>query len=282
LELTFFNASTLNFIFSKWLTNLAFCQIIAVIGLQIYDSVFEMPNTKSNFLTKLLLFFSFVLQSIHCQADVNELQKADSLFDLRSYKEAMEIYAPNYQNGLYSPAMLLKMAFIAEGMGDKEQATLYLSKYYDLNPNAQTISKIKTLTGQVNLYGYDVSDGGRFLLFLVEYKEIIVGLLTLFLMISLISNWWMGRKIEKSASYWPTVLLIVVIFVVNNFLQGPKAGLITHSPAFIVSKPSAGGELIDQVEPGHRVKIKSGKDIWYEIEWKNKPAFIRKDNITRL
>lgn len=204
------------------------------------------------------------------------------MFDQRSYKEAMEIYAPNYQKGLYSPSMLLKMAFIAEGTGDKEQATLYLSKYYDLNPNTQTISKIKTLTGQSTLYGYEVSDGGRFVLFLVEYKEIIVGLLTLFLLLSLISNWWVGKKMDKSASYWPTVLLILLIFLANNFLQGPRTGLITHSPTFIISKPSAGGELVDRVEPGHRIKIKSGKDIWYEIEWKNKIAYIKKDHITRL
>ncbi len=241
-----------------------------------------MPNSNSIFLAKLLLFFTILLQSIHCQADVNDLQKADSLFELRSYKEAMEIYVPNYQSGLYSPSMLLKMAFIAEGMGDKEQATLYLSKYYDQSPNSQTISKIKSLTGQTTLYGYEVSDGGRFLLFLVDYKEIIVGLLSLFLVFSMITTWWTGRKEEKSTSYWPTVLLICSIFLVNNFLKGPSTGLITHSPTFIVSKPTAGGELVDQVEPGHRIKIKSSKDIWYEIEWKDKIAYVKKEHTTRL
>ena len=69
---------------------------------------------------------------------------ADSLFNQRSYKEAMEIYEVNFQSGIYSTSMLLKMAFIAEGIGDSERATLYLSKYYDLSPNPQTISKIKT------------------------------------------------------------------------------------------------------------------------------------------
>ena len=241
-----------------------------------------MPNLKSIFLAKLLIFFTIGLQSFNCQADVKGLLIADSLFNQRSYKEAMEIYRSNYQSGIYSSSMLLKMAFIEEGIGDNEQATIYLSKYYDLSPNPQAITKIKSLTGQDVLVGYEVSDSQRFLIFLAEYKEYIVGLLTIFLLISVISNWWTGRKIDKRESYWPTVLLIIVIFGANNFLDGPRTGLITSSPTYIVSKPTAGGELVELVEPGHRVRIKSSKDNWYEIEWKEKQAYIKKENVTRL
>lgn len=241
-----------------------------------------MPNVKSIFLTKLLIFLSISLQSIHCQADVIELKKADSLFNSRSYKEAMEIYDSNYQSGIYSPAMLLKMAFITEGIGDNERATLYLSKYYDLDPNPQAITKIKSLTGQNSLVGYEVSDGQRFILFLTEYQEYIVGVLALFLLLALIASWITGRKSDKTQNFWPAIFLIVLIFVVNNFLNGPHTGLITSSPTFIVTKPTAGGELVDRVEPGHRVLIKSSKDIWYEIEWKDKIAYIKKEDVTRL
>lgn len=241
-----------------------------------------MPSLKSIFLTKLSIFFLLFLQNIHCQANVPQLLVADSLFQQRSYKEAMKIYQENYQGGIYSPSMLLKMAFISEGIGDKENATLYLSKYYDLSPNQQTITKIKSLTGQSELEGYQVSDGMRFVLFLVEYKEIIVGALTLSLVISLIFLWTKGNRLTEARFYWPSVILITLIFVTNNFLKAQNAALVTNSPTMIVSKPSAGGEMIDLVEPGHRVKIKASKDIWYEVEWKEKIAYIRKDNVTRL
>lgn len=241
-----------------------------------------MPNVKSIFLTKLLIFLTISLQSIHCQADVIELKKADSLFNSRSYKEAMEIYDSNYQFGIYSPAMLLKMAFIAEGIGDNERATLYLSKYYDLDPNPQAITKIKSLTGQSSLVGYEVSDGQRFIIFLTEYQNHIVGVLAFFLVLSIITSWITGRKSEKTQTFWPTILLIIMIFLANNFLNGPRTGLITSSPTFIVSTPSAGGELIDMVEPGHRVHIKSSKDIWYEVDWKDKSAYIKKSDVTRM
>ncbi|RIW17019.1 SH3 domain-containing protein [Algoriphagus lacus] len=241
-----------------------------------------MPSLKSIFLAKLSIFFLLFLQSIHCQANVPQLLVADSLFQQRSYKEAMEIYQLNYQLGIYSPSMLLKMAFISEGIGDNENATLYLSKYYDLSPNPQTITKIKSLTGQNELIGYEVSDGMRFVLFLVEYKEIIVAALTLVLIMSLIFLWSKGKKLTEARFYWPSVILITLIFATNNFLQAPNAALVTKSPTLIVSEPSAGGELVDLVEPGHRVKIKASKDIWYEVEWKEKIAYIRKDNVTRL
>ena len=177
-----------------------------------------MPRINSIFLIKVSIFFGLLLQSIHCQADVPRLMIADSLFNQRSYKEAMEIYEVNFQSGIYSTSMLLKMAFIAEGIGDSERATLYLSKYYDLSPNPQTISKIKTLTGQAELVGYEVSDGMRFVLFLVEYKEILVGGLTLFLIMSLIVLWSQGRKLKEGRFYGPSILLIALIFAINNFL----------------------------------------------------------------
>lgn len=240
-----------------------------------------MPNFNSIFLAKLLIISTLLLQSIHSQADVLKLAKADSLFDQKSYKEAMEIYRPNFQLGVYSPAMLLKMSFIAEGIGDKENATLYLSTYYDLNPNPQTLTKIKSLTGQTNLVGYEVSDFGRFLLFLVEYQNLIVASLVIFLVAALISLWITVRKGMESA-YWPSILLIMALFLANNFLVAPSAGLVTSSPTLIVDGPTAGGELIEQVEPGHRVKIKSTKDIWFEVEWKDQVGYIKKSDVTRL
>jgi len=207
-----------------------------------------MPRIKSIFLIKVSIFFGLLLQSIHCQADVPRLLIADSLFNQQSYKEAMEIYEVNFNSGIYSPSMLLKMTFIAEGIGDSERATLYLSKYYDLSPNPQTISKIKTLTGQAQLVGYEVSDGMRFVLFLVEYKEILVGSLTLFLILSLIVLWSQGKKLTEARFYWPSILLIVLIFLTNNFLNGPSTGLVTSSPTLIRSKPTAAGDFIDLVD----------------------------------
>lgn len=90
------------------------------------------------------------------------------------------------------------------------------------------------------------------------------------------------KKLTEARFYWPSSLLIALIFLANNFLNGPSTGLVTSSPTLIRSKPTAAGDFIDLVEPGHRVKIKSSKDIWYEIEWKEQTAYIKKEDVTRL
>jgi hypothetical protein len=49
-----------------------------------------------------------------------------------------------------------------------------------------------------------------------------------------------------------------------------------------MEKPTAGGKLLSVVDPGHRVIIKSSKDIWYEVNWGGKKVFIKKEHITKL
>jgi len=78
------------------------------------------------------------------------------------------------------------------------------------------------------------------------------------------------------------VILMGIIFVSNNFLDGPETGIVTGNPSLIMSAPSAGGNLIRQVGPGHRVIIRSSTDIWYQIEWEDRKAFVKKSQISKI
>lgn len=242
-----------------------------------------MQSITRIFLTKFIIFFITFLQSFNCQANINKLNKADSLFINQNYQEAFVIYEDLLQNEeSYSPAMLLKMAFIAEGLGDYSQASFYLAKYYDENPNQRVISKIKTLTEQSTLFGYELNDRDRFLRILTNLQTEITSTLTVLLIISLILLYYFNKGTIKTKYYLPSIFLMVMIFVVNNFLDAQKTGIITSSPTLIMDKPTAGGKLVKIVDPGHRVIIKSSKDIWFEVKWENKTAFVKKENITRL
>jgi hypothetical protein len=70
--------------------------------------------------------------------------------------------------------------------------------------------------------------------------------------------------------------------VANNFLSEPNTGIVTGSPTLVMDKPTAAGKLLKIAYPGHRVVIKSSKDIWFEVTWGNQRAFIKKENITQL
>ena len=176
--------------------------------------------------------------------------------------------------------MLLKMGFISEGLGDYGKASLYLSKYYDYNPNPEVIDKIKSLTGQASLEGYQVSDQDRFLRLLLDYKTIITGSAALLMVVFLIMVFVFPKK--RTVFYYPALLLLVVTFASNNFLNKPDTGIITGGPVLIMDSPSAAGNLVRRVEAGHRVTISSSKDMWYQVKWGNKDAYIRKSDISKI
>ncbi|MCH6200246.1 hypothetical protein MMU07_11685 [Aquiflexum sp. LQ15W] len=242
-----------------------------------------MPNLNRIFLTKFIIFLLAFLQSFNCQANISKLQKADSLFSTKNYQEAMLVYENLLNNEeTFSPAMLLKMAFISEGKGDYSSASFFLAKYYDQNPNQRVITKIKSLTEQVNLIGYDLDDSDRLFKFVSDFQTELSSTFSLLLFLSLILLFVFRTKADKPRYYLPTAVLIILVFIINNFLSEPKTGIVTGSPTLIMDQPTAGGKLIELVEPGHRVIIKSTKDVWYEVIWGEKVAFVKKDNITRL
>lgn len=242
-----------------------------------------MPNLNQFFLTKFLIISFTILQSFNCQADIIRLQKADSLFATQNYQESMMLYDELFHNeGLFSPAMLLKMAFVSEGRGDYSQASFYLAKYYDQNPNPRVISKIKALTEQKNLTGYELGNAAQLFKFVTDLKLEITGFFAFLLILSLIFLFVYSEKAHKFRHYLPSILFLILTFMANNFLNPPKTGIITGSPTLVMDKPTAGGKLINVVEPGHRVIVKSSKDIWYEVKWGSQDAYIRKESITRL
>jgi tetratricopeptide (TPR) repeat protein len=239
-----------------------------------------MPNLQQIFILKLAIFFLAMAQSFNCQANVQSLQKADSLFNSKNYQEALEIYKEILQdNEAYSPAMLLKMAFISEGMGDFPQTTLYLSKYYDHNPTPQIPDKIKELTNQTSLTGYAISDRDRLIKILTDHRQEITSTLAVLLVLSLVM---LVLKGFRKGFFITSLFLLVLVFLSNNFLDKPTTGIITGNPSLIMTHPSAGGSLIKKVGPGHRVIINSPIDIWYEIEWEDQEAFVKKDHISGI
>ena len=239
-----------------------------------------MQKLKPFFLVKLPLIFLLILQSFSSQADTGKLLNADSLFQSKNYQEALLVYESILnEDQTYSAAMLLKMAFISEGIGDYPKAVLYLSKYYEHNPNPQIPTKIKELTNQNSLIGYSMSDSEQFMSVLTDNGQLITGVLALLLIFSLVALVLRGFKAGFAVI---SLLLVGLTALSNNLLQKSETGIITGSPSLIMDHPSAGGNLIRQVGSGHRVEIKSSVDIWYKIEWGNQTAYVKKDQVTKI
>jgi len=82
-----------------------------------------MQKRVYNILLFLIITFSAVGQE-------NILTRADSLYATKQYTQAFERYEVLFAGGRYSPAMLLKMAYIQEGLGHLGESLYYINLYY--------------------------------------------------------------------------------------------------------------------------------------------------------
>jgi hypothetical protein len=81
----------------------------------------------------VLLFFILLggIKPSWGQMPEERLQRADSLFEQREYTEAFSLYNTLLATDrVCSPAMLMKMAYIQEGLGDYSEALYYLNQYF--------------------------------------------------------------------------------------------------------------------------------------------------------
>lgn len=239
-----------------------------------------MQKIKPFFLTKLVFILLLMFQAFNSQANSQSLGKADSLFNSKNYQEALVIYESILnEEQSYSPAMLLKMAFISEGMGDFSKTVGYLSKYYEHNPSSQIPEKIKALTNQSSLTGYSISDKEQFISILTDNSQLITSSLGILLILSLIA---LVVKSFQTGYFVTSIILIGMVAISNNLLHKSATGIVTGNPSLIMDHPSAGGNLIRQVGPGHRVIIQSSVDIWYRIEWEGQQAYIKKEQLSKI
>ncbi|WP_286756459.1 SH3 domain-containing protein [Roseivirga sp. UBA838] len=244
-----------------------------------------MQKRGFNFLNLIFLALFLAPQLSNSQDFKKELEKADSLFSVRKYTQSLSIYEKIYQEqNEASPAMLLKMAYSNEAMGNIAKALLYLHDYLRITGDEEVLDKMKQLASVNGLEGYNMSQFEKAKKAVEDYKLEVLGVL--FALAVLIVA-MIYRKIQKHGAKSPSLaasLLIVLalIFYVVNLNQAKTRGLVMQNKAYLMTGPSAAAELVEIIDQGHRVEIIGKKDIWYEIKWRGQRAYIRENNLKKL
>lgn len=226
----------------------------------------------------LILFFGFFKAS--AQANT-ALEKADSLFNTQKYTEAFGIYDSIFRSGKATDAMLLKMAFIREGLDDYTGTLYYLDQYYQLTADKQVLYKMEELAKAQGLKGYQVDDRRFFLNILQSYQSQIMLALTAVIVV-LFFGMYMVRR--KGSNAWGLAVVMVLLclalgFLVNGGLQENRA--LIDEQALLMSGPSAASEPVERVNRGHRVEILDESDVWAEIRWEDRTVYIRNSKIRK-
>ncbi len=208
------------------------------------------------------------------------LNKADSLFQQKRYTQSQEIYQLLFDKGQYSPAMLLRMAYIEEGLGNVASTLYYLSVYYHRTHDDRVLSKINELAGKHRLSGYELTDAERFLsLYQGHHQQLTYVLLALTVLMLSIA---VTRKRRQQSMAFAIVLSAFFTLLLGlhiNLEPAYRTGITNNPVTYAMSGPSAGASVLKIMEEGHKLHIRGKKDVWLRVVLNGNDAFIRQDNL---
>lgn len=232
----------------------------------------------------LLLFFAIFWGVFPCfgQSPEAKLQQADSLFEEKEYTEAFSMYRSLIETDrVASPAMLMKMAYIQEALGDYSQALYYLNQYFLRTNEEEVLDKMQDLAATHHLRGYEYDDYDLLQNFFRQYRYVTIFTLLGLAILGLFVLAWKRKKYERpplgiGVSY---AFLLALLFLLVNYTDVERKAIIIADNAYIMSGPSAGSEVISVAGKGHRVGVANREDVWFQIEWEGAPAYIRQGNL---
>jgi hypothetical protein len=234
-----------------------------------------------------LKFVAFILtalaltcfQSAYSQNYSAALKTADSLYQQKRYTQSFEHYQQLLKNKKYSPAMLLKMAYIQEGLKNIGQALYYLNLYFLATNDKAALEKMEELADQYNLEGYKTSDTDRALTFYHDYYNYISYALAALILLLLTIIVYTRRKLQQRpiAGVIFISVFIIAFFIHVNYGRSLQTGIITRANTFIMDGPSPGASLVVIVGDGHRVEVIGKKDVWFKIRWNGEVAYVKQN-----
>ncbi len=242
-----------------------------------------MKNIQTHFLKILLIsgaIFSVVVA--HAEYVPAQLSKGDSLFAKKQYTQSFELYQILYQSGRYTPAMLLKMAYIQEGLGRISQSIYYLQFYYKATNDEQALSKIEELATKHKLEGYTRAFEDVFRSALQKYQlPVRIALLSIGLFFVALMIYQKRKQKKPIGACVATIFMASLLFVQVNLFSETNEGIVSDNQTYLMSGPSAGSSVIAIISEGHQLKIKDHKDVWLKVEWHDKSVYVKEDKLLR-
>lgn len=220
----------------------------------------------------------------HAQVFDYRLKMADSLFQKKQYTQSLDIYRDIFKQHAFTPAMLLRMAYIEEGLGQNPMALYYISLYYEATRDESALAKMEDMALKYNLSGYEVSKTDHTRALIAENKPAIVTVLgaicvvLLALMIYTIRT----KKIKPYISFSFLVLTVIVLIAFTNFNLLRQNGITLNAPAYLMSGPSPGATVVGIVAEGHRLPIAGRQDVWVKVKWRDGHAYLKENQVMEI
>jgi len=211
-----------------------------------------------------------------------QMINADSLFAQKKYTQSYILYDSIYNIGkLSSPSMLLKMAYIREGLGDYTMALYFLYDYYIQTSDELALEKMESLASAKSLSGYEYSDKEYFLSVYHDYYNeilILLGAISILFFAGVVYQKFRHHR-KPVSNYVLLAIFSLALLYVLNVGMGFQEAIVIHQNTYVMDSPSSAGNVIDIIGKGHKIIIDGSKDVWYKINWNDQEVFVKKKNV---
>ncbi|MEP1096127.1 MAG: SH3 domain-containing protein [Cyclobacteriaceae bacterium] len=229
---------------------------------------------------RLIVVFIFLGAILDSSASQRQQAQADSLFTQQKYTEAFQVYESIFQTGQFSESMLLKMAFIKDGLGNYVDALYYLDLYYKKSADKSAVGKIEEISEEKNLSGYSYNDTHFFKAMISKYRrQILLALVVLavFFAVYIFKKRQLNEK-PITASVFQLLTLTALLVLTNNSYERTY-GIISENSTLLRNGPSAGAEPVTMIDQGHKVNVLDRSEVWTRISWDGEEVFLRNGKI---
>lgn len=221
---------------------------------------------------------------MHCNAQSidKELVKADSLYESKQYTESIKIYENILEAGKSSPAMLLKMARIEEGLGNTALTFYYLEKYFVLTGDKKILTYLGKLSEQKNSIGFNYDSQFFINYYYQEWRNQINLFLSMLMLLAVISMYRKRNNKLLKRQFFIFLLIPLGLLAFTNNYEGLNYAIITQQPTYFLNGPSAGSGLVERIDNPAKIIVKKEIDIWSKTEWQGKEAYVKSNFIKKL
>lgn len=229
-----------------------------------------------------ILFYPAFLSPLKADSIDNELVKTDSLYSIKLYTESIKEYESIFEQGKATPAMLLKMARIEEGLMNYGQTIYYLEKYFELTEDEKVLKHIQQIAEKEKLSGYSYDFGFYFSYYYQKWIPVFLGVLTaiLIVLLALLIKNRQNQFLKKQ--YFSFVIILLLLIGVSNNIPLPDYAIVMNSPTFLLQGPSAASNVVEKIDKSHKVVVRDEVDVWTQTEWNENKAYIKTDHLKKL
>lgn len=210
-----------------------------------------------------------------------QLIEADRLYEQSRFSAALVLYQQAFPNHpQFSNRQLLRMADLELARGASARALFLLSQAYTRKPSLQLAQKIELVADAERLDGYRMPGIIRTLLWINQWRELIVaisiGMLLLLLSIMIARRWN-----KQPVYYMPFVfiMLLASTAALLNLDGFRPVGVLAGRNIMLRDAPSGSASIKATPQEGHQVNIKGRWDVWYKVEWQGKELYTHRNNL---